>query len=314
MTVTRSCAVLTSTDFLGHDTGQHPENPSRIAALLTMFAELDLLAGRPNIPIVGATREQVARVHDPRYLDALEELTHLGGTWLTSDTMCAADSLEIAYTAAGAAQSAVDAVLDGLAPRAFVAVRPPGHHATSDRGMGFCLLNSIAIAAQHALDRGLQRVAILDWDVHHGNGTQDIFYDRSDVLFISLHQYGHHFFPATGAAGETGRGSGLGFNLNIPLPAGTIGATYADLFRTVVGPALVRYQPELILVSAGFDAHERDPLAQMRLTASDFRDLATMVATWADELCDGKVVAILEGGYDLRGLVESTVATIAAFD
>jgi acetoin utilization deacetylase AcuC-like enzyme len=313
MTSERTCAVFTSPEFLGHDTGQHPENPSRIAAILSALEQRDLLSGRPTVPLRPTTPEVAARVHEPRYLDRLMEIAAHGGAWVDADTLCASDSLDVAYLSAGAAVCAVEAVVDGSVKRAFAMSRPPGHHATKFRAMGFCLMNNIAIAAQRALDLGLKRLAIVDWDVHHGNGTQDIFYDRSDVLFISIHQHGD-FYPGTGASTEQGVRDGEGYTLNIPLRPGATDLTYLTHFSETVEPALRTYEPEMILISAGFDAHERDPLGSMRVSTEGFAQMATKVRGWADELCDGRVVSVLEGGYDLIGLSESVCAVLEALD
>ena len=314
MSAGRRCAVLTGIQFTNHDTGSHPENPARIQAILDRLEADNLLEGRPAIPFDAADRAILERVHDPAYLDLLETATARGGAWLDPDTLCGPDSLETARQAAGAAVAAVDAVLDGTVARAFVMARPPGHHAYADRAMGFCLLNSIAVATQRALDRGLERVAIVDWDVHHGNGTQAIFYDRADVLFCSLHQYGGGFFPGTGAANETGSGPGEGYTLNLPLRPGAGDAEYLALLRDHIGPLVGQYDPQLILVSAGFDAHRDDPLGSMTVTASGFAEMASVVVDWADSCCDGKVIALLEGGYDLMGLADSVVVTLNALE
>jgi acetoin utilization deacetylase AcuC-like enzyme len=313
MTVSRSCAVFITPEYLGHDTGDHPEHPARMSAILAALDQRDLMSGRPALPLKPTTTAIAARVHDPRYLDRLLEISESGGAWLTADTLCAPDSLGIAYLAAGGAVCAVEAVINETVSRAFAIGRPPGHHASQARAMGFCLLNNIAIAAQRALDLGSRRVAIVDWDVHHGNGTQDIFYERSDVLFISIHQYGN-FFPGTGSSAQQGVGKGKGFTLNIPLHAGATDLIYRTCFEETIGPALKSFAPDLILVSAGFDAHERDPLGSMRVTTEGFAQMANMVRGWANELCDGRLVAVLEGGYDLTGLSDSVCAVLEALD
>jgi acetoin utilization deacetylase AcuC-like enzyme len=214
--------------------------------------------------------------------------------------------------AAGAAVAAVDAALDDRVTRSFVVSRPPGHHATPMRGMGFCFLNNVAIAAAHALSRGLERVAIVDWDVHHGNGTQDAFYDTESVLFVSTHQY--PFYPGTGSAGETGRGKGEGYTINIPLSAGRHDDDYLRVFDEQLLPTVDRYRPELILISAGYDAHAHDPLGGMRLTESGFAALTARVTALAERHCDGRVVALLEGGYDPPALARSVAATLRILD
>jgi acetoin utilization deacetylase AcuC-like enzyme len=305
-------ALLRSRRFQGHDTGSHPENPGRTRAIDTELERTGLSAGRPEVPFGLADLTAVERVHDPRYVAGIQGLAASGGAWLDSDTMVAADSVEVALLAVGAALAATDAVLAGQVRRAFVLARPPGHHATPGRGMGFCLFNGVAIAAAHALAQGLERVLILDWDVHHGNGTQDAFYDTDRILFCSVHQ--SPFYPGTGAASEEGTGTGRGFTINVPLRAGQDDAVYRAVFDERFLPAARTYRPELILISAGFDAHGADPLGGMRVTEDGFADLARRVTAAADDLCDGRVVAILEGGYDPRALGRSVAAVLRVLD
>jgi acetoin utilization deacetylase AcuC-like enzyme len=310
----RTTAVLTHDAFSGHDTGPHPEQPARVAAIRAELESRDLLRGRPDIAFGPADRDLVGRVHDPRYLDLLDRIVAAGGGWIDPDTLCAVDSVDAAYLAAGAAVDAVEAVLEGDVPRAFVLARPPGHHATKDEAMGFCLINSIAVAAQAALDQGLERIAIVDWDVHHGNGTEAIFEDRSDVLFMSVHQYGHGFFPGTGDEFDMGIGEGAGYTVNVPLRPGADNLAYETVFREQFGPKIEAYQPELILVSAGFDAHAADPLGSMVVTEAGFADMANRVLDWADRFAGGRVVALLEGGYDKPALGRSVATVLETFD
>jgi acetoin utilization deacetylase AcuC-like enzyme len=312
VTATRPTALLRSPRFLGHDTGPHVENADRIRAIEAALAEADLLRDRPELSFGPASREQLERVHDPSYLDQVETFAAAGGGWLDGDTIVREDSFEVARLAAGAAVAAVDAVLEGTVSRAFVLARPPGHHATPGQGMGFCLLNSIAIAAAEALARGVRRVLILDWDVHHGNGTQDAFYASDAVLFCSIHQ--SPLYPGTGAANERGTGAGDGYTLNIPLPPGLGDEAYRQVMTEIVIPAARAYAPELVLVSAGFDAHRDDPLANMRLTEEGFAFLASAALQIAAESAGGRLVAVLEGGYDPNALGRGVIATIAAFD
>ena len=227
------------------------------------------------------------------------------------DTFTSPETFAVATLAAGAAVTAVDRVLDGPAgSRAFALIRPPGHHAERNRAMGFCFFNNIAVAAAHARARGLRRVAIVDYDVHHGNGTQHSFYDDASVLFISSHQF--PFYPGTGAPTEIGRDAGRGFTVNLPLEAGAGDADYEKVYRDVAFPVLEQFKPELILISAGFDAHVDDPLGGMRVTADQFGRLTAGLAAIADRVCDGRMVATTEGGYDLQGLAQSLRAAIAA--
>lgn len=311
-TETGRTALLQSPRFRDHDTGSHPENAARLDAIAAALAREQAQIVRPGIPFGPASDEALMRVHDPRYVAGLRAFTEGGGGWLDADTYAGPESFEIAALGAGAGISAVDAVLDGVVSRAFVLGRPPGHHATPGRGMGFCLFNTIAIAAAHAQSRGIERVLIVDWDVHHGNGTQDAFYDTDRVLFCSLHQ--SPLYPGTGAARERGEGAGLGYTLNVPLPAGTDDARYHAAFDELVVPAANTFQPQLVLVSAGFDAHQRDPLANLRLTTSAFAALAQRVVQIADDHAEGRVVAVLEGGYDAPALAESVLAVLAVLD
>ena len=305
-------ALFRSDTFREHDTGGHPENAGRLVAIDDALEHLDLLGGRPGIPFTAAPDDALARVHDPRYIAGVRDFAARGGSWLDADTAVGPNSVDIAALAAGAGISAVDAALDGRATRGFVLGRPPGHHATPSRGMGFCLFNTVAIAAAHALSRGVDRILIVDWDVHHGNGTQDAFYESDQVLFCSVHQW--PLYPGTGAATERGTGRGAGYTINVPLAAGAGDATYAEIFDRVIFPAAGAFQPELVLVSAGFDAHADDPLGGMLVTDRGFGDLARRVVQVAYTHADGRVVAILEGGYDPPALAASVVATLAALD
>jgi acetoin utilization deacetylase AcuC-like enzyme len=310
----RQAAVLRSPIFLGHDTGSHPENPDRLVAIDVELEARDLLSARPEVAFGAADREVVARVHDEDYLQFLDDIVEAGGGWIDPDTMCAPDSVETAYHAVGAAVAAVDAILANAVQRAFVLARPPGHHAYVGRAMGFCLLNTVAVAAEHALDAGLQRVAIIDWDVHHGNGTEAIFASRPDVLFCSVHQYGSGFFPGTGHASFTGTGAGEGYTINVPLRPGADDDDYRSVFEAQLAPPVLAFDPDLVLVSAGFDAHQRDPLGSMRVTDAGFAAMARTVVQWAEECCGGRVLAVLEGGYDPGGLSSSVAAVLRVFD
>lgn len=310
----RTCrAVLfRSPVFRQHQTGSHPENPSRIVAIERELESRNLLDDRPVAELDPATALEIARIHDPELLCKLESIAQGGGGWVDADTFVGPDSVDVARLSAGAAIAAVNTVIDGPTSRAFVISRPPGHHATPSRSMGFCLINTVAIAAAHAIHRSLERVAILDWDVHHGNGTQDAFYDRSDVFYCSLHR--SPFYPGTGAATETGRGDGRGFTLNIPLPAQTGDATYLHHIRNVVTPAIAAFQPELLLVSAGYDPHVSDPLGGMDVTEHGFQKFTRIAVEIADRCCNGRLVLILEGGYDPPALARCVADAIEILD
>ena len=291
--------------------GYHPERPERLVAargaLEHCRAEgLDFLPLAPR----DATFDEIVRVHHPEYVEALEKVQGLFAA-LDDDTYVSPRSVPAAYRAAGGAMALVDAILDAPegAPRMGLALlRPPGHHARPDGGMGFCLLNNVAMAARQALSRGLERVAIVDWDVHHGNGTQDAFYAEPRVLFTSLHQY--PFYPGTGGVEQIGEGDAEGFTVNIPLSQNADDGTYRTAFSRIVLPVLESFAPELILISAGFDAHARDPLAGMVLTARGFRAMAAGIAEIAAKSAKGRVGVVLEGGYDLEGIASSLAATL----
>lgn len=302
--------VFTSPRFADHLTPPgHPERVERfevMQAVVSEFRERGCRVAEPR----PAAEEAILRIHDADHL-ALIKSTAGRATSLDADTYTSPHTYEAALLAAGAAVDAVDCVLEGgRGARALAVVRPPGHHAERNRAMGFCFFNNIAIAAAHARSRGVGRVAVVDYDVHHGNGTQWSFYTDPSVLFISSHQY--PYYPGTGAADEIGTGAGRGFTLNLPLAAGATDADYEVVYTRLALPVLRGFRPELILVSAGFDAHKDDPLAGMRLTAPFFGRLSAAVAGVADECCDGRIVAVTEGGYDLKGLAESLRASMHA--
>ena len=259
-----------------------------------------------------AREDELAGVHDADSISLVRE-TAGRATALDPDTYTSPETYAVACLGAGAAIGAVDHVLDGpRGSRALALVRPPGHHAERNRAMGFCLFNNIAIAAVHARSRGLHRIAIVDYDVHHCNGTQWSFYDDPSVLVLSSHQY--PFYPGTGGADEIGTGAGLGYTVNLPLAAGAAGADYERAYDAIAWPILKAFKPELILVSAGFDAYLDDPLAGMRLEADDFGRITSRIVAIADEYCDGRVAAVTEGGYHLKGIADSLRAVIAAFE
>jgi acetoin utilization deacetylase AcuC-like enzyme len=286
--------------FLNHRTPSgHPERPDRLHRLLEHLAGAGILGMLHRIPARTAQIEDLEAVHSRDYIDWVRRSCETGGGMLDGgDTYASPASYDVACLAAGSVTGAIDAVLGGAVRAAFCAIRPPGHHAERDQAMGFCLFNNAAVGARYAQRRhGVGRVAILDWDVHHGNGTQHLFEDDSSVLYISLHQY--PFYPGTGAAAERGRGEGEGLTINIPLPAGTGEDEYRSAFVERVVPALREYAPGLLIISAGFDAHRDDPLADMRLTDTSYRELTLLVAGIAP------LVSVLEGGYNLAALSAS---------
>ena len=294
--------------MIEHDPGHgHPERPDRLRALTALLRERPV-AGTKLVAPTPVSPEAVLAVHSAEHLQRVEQARGRPHRF-DPDTAASPASVDAAFLAAGAAVDAVDAVLDRRARNAFAFVRPPGHHAEPDRVMGFCLLNNVAIAAEHALRRPeVERVLIVDWDVHHGNGTQAAFYQRRDVLFFSSHQF--PFYPGTGALREHGAGEGEGFTLNVPLGMGATDGDYRRMLTDVVGPAAERFDPDLVLVSAGFDAHRQDPLGGMELTEEGFADLCSAVKGIAQRHADGRLVLVLEGGYDLDGLARSARACV----
>jgi len=298
--------IYTHAACSAHDTGPgHAERPERLAAVTQALR--DAFPGIEWHEAPRATREQLLRAHAPELLRSVLETMPSQRIMLDPDTVLSPASAEAGLRAAGAAVAAVDAVLGGEAKRAFCAVRPPGHHATRDTAMGFCLFNNVALAALHALEaHGLERVAIADFDVHHGNGTQAIFESDPRVLFLSSHQV--PLYPGSGLAQETGAGN----IVNAPLAPGSGGVEFRAGWNDVLLPALERFGPQLLLVSAGFDAHARDPLAQLELDAGDYAWLTRKLVAAADRHCRGRVVSLLEGGYDLQALRECSVAHVAA--
>jgi acetoin utilization deacetylase AcuC-like enzyme len=284
------------------------ESPKRFSAALAGVERAEQSGVIVELcPCSPAQREALTAVHDQAYLDHLREMSAAGGGYLSLDTAVGAGSWEAASLASGAACSAVESVLAG--ETAFAVARPPGHHAGRDYGMGFCLTNHAAVAVRHALSRGLlERVAILDWDVHHGNGTQDIFYSDARVLYLSAHQ--SPFYPGTGEASEVGEGEGLGFTVNVPLPAGSEEDLYAAAFAGVFVPVLREFGPEVILVSAGFDAHGDDLLGGMALGSDSFGRFAALISDLSREVGAAPPAFVLEGGYNLDALTESVAATM----
>ncbi|HEX5505976.1 MAG TPA: histone deacetylase [Thermomicrobiales bacterium] len=308
-----STALVYTPIYLGHDTGQHVEHAQR---LITTMAHLDregLLAARRIFEPEAVPFEALAAVHEPALIERVLQAAEAGGLWLDADTYVAPGSYEAAAYAAGGALIAVDAVLADDPKRVFVLSRPPGHHATPGQAMGFCLFNNAAVAARYALDRhGLERVAIVDWDVHHGNGTQEIFYESGQVFYASIHQW--PLYPGTGRRDETGAGKGTGATLNLPLSPGAGDRTYLATFDGELAPRVRAFAPQLLLVSAGYDAHVEDPLAMMRVAEEGFAGLARRVKALAEECCAGRLVLVLEGGYNPEALARSVAATLRALD
>jgi len=296
-------------DYLKHDTGDHPESAERLISIMRKLEETGITKQMKRIVPVKATKEQIAYVHADAYMREVEAICKGGGGMLDSDTPLCRDTYEIALLSAGGLINAVDEVMDesNNLKHVFALIRPPGHHATPDRGMGFCIFNNIAIAAEHLkIKYGIKRILIADWDVHHGNGTQDVFFEDPSVLYFSTHQY--PYYPGTGWIDEVGKGEGEGFTVNVPLPAGTDDAGYLYALNNILVPIAMDFRPEFVLVSAGFDAHVADPLASMSVTSHGFALFTDVIKEIAEKSCKGRIVMALEGGYNLDAIAESAIS------
>ncbi len=296
-------------DYLDHDTGfDHPERPDRLRASLAALQESDTWAHLRPIEPTPAREAQLCYVHEQGYPEHIRHHCDLEAP-LTYDTAVVKASYEIAKLSAGGVLRVADAVMDGRVKNGFALGRPPGHHATQNQSMGFCLFNNVAIAARYLQrEHGIGKIAIIDWDVHHGNGTQDIFYEDETVFFFSIHQ--SPLYPGTGSRHDRGSGKARGTTLNVPMPAGSDDAAYINVFTDTLAPAVRTFAPEVILISAGFDAHYLDPLSNTALTADGFATLTDLLLELADETASGRIVSTLEGGYSLVGLSESVVAHV----
>jgi acetoin utilization deacetylase AcuC-like enzyme len=302
-------AILIDREFLKHLPGRgHPERPERLRVLLDLAETLDP-ADFELLPPRVASRSEIELCHASGYVQLVESTASLSQYALDGDTVTSPKSFDVALLATGGFLRLLDSIAAREASNGFAMVRPPGHHALRNRAMGFCLFNTIAIGAQYLKTaHRAKRIAIVDWDVHHGNGTQEAFYEDPSVLFISTHQY--PFYPGTGGIAEVGEKAGTGYTLNVPLPGGCGDAEYLRVFKDVVVPALVRFAPEWILVSAGFDPHRRDPLAGMNVTEDGFSMMSSALLQLAETYCSGKIAFLLEGGYDLAALRSSVAAVL----
>ena len=302
-------AIVTDRRYAKHFAGRsHPERPERVAVMIEMAENLKRDHLQFRAPRAAGI-EEVALCHSRAYIEAMERTSHLDRFDFDPDTHTSRDSYQTALLAAGGVLTAADAVLDGAAENAFAIVRPPGHHALASRAMGFCFFNNIAITAEWLIrHKGLKRVMVIDWDLHHGNGTQDIFYDSAEVLYASTHQFPH--YPGTGSMLEVGAGEGLGYTVNAPMPAEYGDSEYLRVFDDLIIPIGREFRPQFILVSAGFDCHWRDPLGEMQVTESGFTQMMRRIKLLAAETCSGKIVAALEGGYNLEAMASSGAAVI----
>ncbi|MBM4332421.1 MAG: histone deacetylase [Deltaproteobacteria bacterium] len=304
--------IVKDNRYLNHAADSyHPESPERLQAVYKMLEEPDMQDKFVEIQPRVATDEELELIHGRRYIQLVASTANRDYTMLDPDTYANRESYETAKLAAGGTLSAVDKVLNGELNNAFAFIRPPGHHAESNRAMGFCLFNNVAIAAGYSTKSySLKKVLIIDWDLHHGNGTQHSFYERPDVLYFSAHQF--PYYPGTGYVTEVGSGAGKGFTVNVPLQAGPGDAEYMQVFEEVLEPIALEFKPEIIFVSAGFDIYYQDPLGGMQVTPAGFANLAKVVLDFAKETCKGKVVFVLEGGYHLNGLRDSIKEVLKA--
>ena len=308
--MSRAVAIITNSDQALHFSAGHPERPDRVRAILERVRSDGELVDVQWLEAGTPSRDLPLLVHTPAEIDTVEAMAAAGGGWFDADTYCTKDSFKVALSAAQCAAGATEAVMRDDFASVFAVARPPGHHATATRPMGFCLFNSAAIAVQLARQRGGHRVAVVDIDVHHGNGTQDIFYDDPAVLYTSVHQY--PWYPGSGDGTERGGPNAEGTVVNVPVPAGTQGERWLELFDERIVPAVDAFAPSLIVVSAGYDAHADDPLAELQLTVDTYREIAQRVRRLADTHAHGRSVWVLEGGYDLEAISASVAACLQA--
>ncbi len=297
--------------YLEHRTAQgHPERPVRLRKIIERLENVGIRDKLVNIKPTPATVEQIETVHSPDMIERVQRACAAGEQYIeTMDVSICTRTYEVALTAAGGVLRAIDEVMQDNVRNAFCAVRPPGHHSTRSRPMGFCIFNNVAIAGKYLQQKyGLKKLLIADWDVHHGNGTQEAFYEDPSVLYFSTHQY--PFYPGTGGSAEKGEGPGKGFTINVPLPVFSEDDKYIEVYKTVLKPAAVDFDPDFLLISAGFDAHKDDLLGSMKLTVNGFEKLTEIVKSLAADCCQGRIVSVLEGGYHLQGLAASVEAHV----
>ncbi len=302
-------AVAYREEFLDHETGQHPENFKRLTSILDKLQSKSYFKDLIRPEIREATEEEISSIHTISYIKDFQKRVKAGAGHFDADTPYSPGSYKAAALASGSGIVLADTILSGAAKNGIALVRPPGHHAEKHHAMGFCMFNNVAVTAKYLQSKGIGKVLILDWDVHHGNGTEHSFYDDDSVYFISTHQY--PFYPGSGAEKDKGNGKGLGYNLNIPLRRGSSNQDYLNAFSEKIIPAIDKFQPEFILISAGFDAHREDPLGGMDLSTQAFEQFTDIISQKAKETCEGRIISFLEGGYDLNALAESVEAHIA---
>ncbi|MEK7688766.1 MAG: histone deacetylase [Deltaproteobacteria bacterium] len=306
------CAIVYHPDYLRHKTGfSHPESPDRLTAIMRRLDESGLLKKLILIEPNPAKEEDILLVHSKRYFETIKSAWDNGCTALTSDTPISEESYRIALLSAGGVLTGIDKIMAKEIDNGMALVRPPGHHATPDQAMGFCLFNNIAIGARYLQKKyGIAKVLIIDWDLHHGNGTQYVFYEDPSVLYFSTHQYPH--YPGTGSANEKGEGKGVGFTINVPMRAGTPADEFMKEFRDTLYNKAIEFSPNFILISAGFDAHRDDPLGSLMLTEASYAEMTKIALDIANTCCKGRILSVLEGGYNLNALAMSVEAHLMA--
>jgi acetoin utilization deacetylase AcuC-like enzyme len=295
-------------DYLKHDTGKlHPENASRLSFLMDHLEKKKMLSEVKKIEPINPPLEWVRKIHPAEYIQLIEEFSKHAPAYLDADTVISSETYRVALLAVGGVLAGVDEVMQGKVKNVFCAIRPPGHHAEPNRGMGFCIFNNVALGARYVQEKyGLKKVLIVDWDAHHGNGTQKAFYSDPTVYYFSIHQF--PFYPGTGEEREKGEGEGLGYTLNIPMFAGSGDLEYIEVFETIFYPAALRFAPEFVFISAGFDGHMDDPLTNLQLSPNGFSKITQVVKELAEKTCEGRIVSVLEGGYNLKALACSVEA------
>jgi acetoin utilization deacetylase AcuC-like enzyme len=305
----KKTGLVTSPEYLKHiPPYRHPENPERLKTILNLLKEKKIFEKVLNIEPEEAKIEDIQTTHLPFYIEEVKKISLSGGGNLDPDTYLCSETYKIALLASGGVLQATEFVIENKVKNAVALIRPPGHHAEKDRGMGFCIFNNIAIAANFAKKKGLNKILIVDWDLHHGNGTQNIFYGDEKVLYFSTHQY--PYYPGTGSIQEIGTGKGRGYTINIPLPGGCGDSDYEYIFNEILIPVSEKFKPEIIFISAGFDAHYLDPLGGMNLSSRGYGNLTEIVKSIAENFCEGKIVVALEGGYNLDALANSVLFLI----